>query len=308
MARLGLYIACCLLVACNSGDDQNERETIPSSFSKQFKAANLPYQLYDTALLNNDDTVTIREKTILYIPDSTQKQIFGSAKNIRLTPLVKLEQKGEENYYLVKAWSDRKKAALLFVLDASNNYRATLPFLVPDEKKETTQHSVIDESLVITKSIVERETGDVAAEGKEVLAYDPADKQFHLIMTDILNEESSEAINPIDTFKKTHPLAGDYYMNKKNLVAVRDGRYNNQLLVYMHTENKAGDCSGEFKGEFVVVDSKTAIYQQGGDPCALELKFSGNSVTVSEIKGCGNYRGLDCPLGGTFRKRPSSKK
>ena len=104
-------------------------------------------------------------------------------------------------------------------------------------------------------------------------------------------------------------LVGDYRIDKKNLVSVRDGRYPNQLLVYIHTENKAGDCKGELRGEFVMTSSTTAVYRQGGDPCVLNLTFKGNSVSIEEEKGCGNYRGLDCPLTGTFTMRkPASAK
>ena len=122
-------------------------------------------------------------------------------------------------------------------------------------------------------------------------------------MMDALNDNPSVLINPIDTFPKTNKLSGDYYFNKKSFVSVRDGRYNNQLLVYIHTENQTGDCIGQMKGEFLITSSTTAAYQQAGDPCVLNLSFKNNAVTINEVRGCGNYRGIDCDFSGTFTRK-----
>lgn len=312
MYRIGLAVLSCLLLACNGGDKQATKKNIESGsgpdFSHRFTAASLPYQLTDTALLNNSDTATLPATALAsFIPDTLTQRLFGKTARIRYTPLAKLEASGKDAHYVVKGTAGGKKAALLMVFDQIGNHGATVPFLVPDSKAATTQVSSIDQSLTITRSVTERTGGTVTGEGKEVLAWDAKEKKFSLIMTDLLNDNPDVLVNPLDTFSKTNPLAGDYYQNDKNLVAVRDGRYPNQILVYIHTENSAQDCIGELKGEFVLTGTTTAVYRQGGDPCVLALSFSGNKVTMNEERGCGNYRGLDCPLSGTFTRKRERK-
>lgn len=308
-----LFALLASFAACKDDDKKSENgdsEKDPTSLNSYFSEALPSYQLSDTTLLKTVDTTTIPAALVSsLIADSTKQNYFGKKASIKYQPLAKLVQKDKENYYVVKASAGQKRAAFLLVFDAKDEFGASYPLLLPDADKATTQLSGIDKRFTITKSTVLRNGTDVVGEGKEVVAYEPATKSFGLIMTDVLHDKPAVAVNPIDTFPKTNPWAGDYYLNKKNLVAVRDGRYLNQLLVYIHTENEAGDCTGQLKGEFITTSSTTAAYRQSGDPCVLNLTFKGNTVSMAEQTGCGNYRGLDCPLSGTFtRKKPQSVK
>lgn len=315
MYRIGLVVLGCLLLACSGNNDRNEEANtagdndLPAVFTKSFKEVPVPYQLTDTSLLKDEgkDTLSSRYLSPL-LPDSLKEQAFGQTTKIRYAPLAKFVEKDRNAYYVVKGSAGGRKAAFLLVFDKDGNYGSAMPFLVPDKKDATSQTSTIDKSFTITRSIMERSSGAVMGEGKEVLSYDGTEKRFSLIMTDMLNNDAAVLINPIDTFPKTHRLAGDYVKNKKNLVAIRDGRYENQLLVYIHTESSDGECKGELKGEFILTGSTTAVYRQGGDPCILGLTFTGNSVTLNEERGCGNYRGLDCPLEGKFTRKKDEKK
>ena len=300
------------LIACKNNDKENGKEGEAEStqgMSERFKEGTLPYQLSDTALLKNTDTARIAAETIApFIPDSIKNNYFGKGAKMSFAALAKFPSKNE-TYYVVKATAGQKKGAFLLVYDNENNFGASYPFLLPDADPNTSQASSIDKSLTISKTITQRTGPDVTGDGKEVVAYDSKEKAFSLIMLDLLNEEVNEIVSPIDTFPKTHKLAGDYYINKKNIISVRDGRYPNQVLVYVHTENKAGDCKGELRGEFLMTGANTAVYRQGGDPCVLNLTFKGNTVSIAEETGCGNYRGLDCPIEGTFTlKKPQSAK
>lgn len=308
---LGFVLFCAGLTACN--DDEKEKAANGSSsqgMTALFKEVKAPYQLTDTGLLKNTDTSSLPSANIApFIADSIKNKYFGKNAAIRYTALAKLSQKEKENYYFIKAFTRNKTAALLLVADNQNNFVASYPFLLPDANANTTQVSVIDKNFTLTKTVILRSGPDIVGEGKEVLAYDAATKSFSLIMTDALADNPAVLINPIDTFPRTNKFSGDYLQNKKNMVAVRDGRYANQLLVFIHTENEAGDCIGQMKGEFMMTSSSTATYRQGGDPCVLNLTFKGNTVSINEESGCGNYRGLDCQLAGTFtRKKPQAVK
>lgn len=314
MYRIGLVVLGCLLWACNGGKEKKsepegkEDGATHAGFSNRFKAVSLPYQLTDTALLNNKDTTSLPGSYMApLVQDSTLKKFFSKTTGIQYTPLAKVEAGSRESYYVVKASSGSRKAALLFVFDKNGNFGATTPFLVPDDNASTSQATSIDKSYAVTKGVTQRSEAGVSGEGKEVLAYDPKEKRFSLIMTDVLSDNPAVLVNPLDTFPKSNKLSGDYYRNKKNLVSVRDGRHPNQILVYIHTENSGGDCKGELKGEFVMTSSSTAVYRQGGDPCILGLTFAGNSVSLNEESGCGNYRGLDCPFSGKFTRKKEEK-
>lgn len=310
MYQIGFVLLCCVLLACKDKEPPKVKEEQGgfqfSNFADKFKAASVPYLLSDTGLLKNKDTSSISSGVVAsYVPDSIKKN-FGKG-TMKYMPLVKFQQKGKESYFLLKASTTGKTGALLLVFDKENNYSAMLPFLIPDADASTSQATTIDKSFTVSKNIVQRTAAGITAEGKEVWAYDAVEKKFSLIMTDLLNENPAVLINPIDTFRGANKFAGDYYLNKKNLLAIRDGRHPNQLLIYIHTENSEGDCKGELKGEALITSPATAAYRQGGDPCVLGLSFAGNTVTIKEESGCGNHRNLDCPLAGTFTRKKDKK-
>lgn len=310
MPRIVALLLCCTLAACKNGEAPGEKEPAAGfqfkKFTAAFKKADVPYSLNDTALLKGRDTTTILPADVAsFVPDSIKKSFGKSA--VKYVPLVWFQQKEKESYFIIKAGTTLKTIALLIVFDKDNNYGATLPFLIPDADPSTSQTSTVDKSFTVSKNIVQKSGTETTGEGKEVLAYDASKKGFTVILTDVLNETSATLVNPIDTFKGTGKFAGDYYLNKKNLVAIRDGRRLNLLLIYVHTENEAGDCKGELKGEALVTSASMAAYRLGGDPCVLGLSFAGNTVTLKEESGCGNHRDLDCPLAGTFSRKKAPK-
>jgi hypothetical protein len=311
-----VWILLLLLGFAACKDDDKKKETTTKADAQSggglasfFKEGSLPYQLSDTALLRNNDTASLPASLVAPLVADSLKKNFFDGENVRYTPLARFTQKGKDVYYVVKASGGGKKAALLLVFDKEKNFGASYPFLLPDANPNTSQTAVMDKNFTVTKTTTLRNGSEIAGEGKEVVAYDAGTKSFSLIMMDALNDNPAVLVNPIDTFPKKNKLAGDYFLNKKNLIAVRDGRYPNQLLVYIHTENETGDCIGQLKGEFILTTSTTAAYRQGGDPCVLNLTFNGNTVSMAEERGCGNYRGLDCPLTGSFtRKKTQSAK
>jgi hypothetical protein len=129
-------------------------------------------------------------------------------------------------------------------------------------------------------------------------------------MTDPLNDANLEVINPIDTLSRKRKYTGDYLKDKKNYISVRDSKYPNQLMFFIHMKSDDNDCDGELKGEMLVTSSTTAIYRQGGDPCVMSFSFSSNTVTVKEDEGCGSHRGLNCSFNGRYslKKESNSKK
>jgi hypothetical protein len=303
---IGILITAVLMVACSNDkqEQQKEKSFQYQEFSDQFKTVTAPYQLSDTALLNNKDTAQVRDKAFSdLMPDSVSNKLFGKNARVKYMPLGKMLVPGAETYYIVKAIAGSKKAALLFSFDKEHNFGAVFPFLIPDAEPSTIQLSIIDKAYSISRNVFRKLPNDIVAEGKDVYVYNNDARDFTLIMTDVLDERSEDLINPIDTFPALQKWTGDYIKDKRNIVSVRDGRKPNSLLVFIHFEKKKGQCNGELKGDAEMSGPNTAVYRQGGDPCVLQLTFTNNSVKLNEIEGCGSRRGLECSFDGTFKRK-----
>lgn len=310
MLRIGLMICCLVMVGCGNKEKEEESEEGGYSFEKfseRFKTITPPYQLSDSGLMNNKDTATLNFREFeSFIPDSIRTRLFGKGAKVRFVSLVQMKPSEETNLYLVKAVSGSKKAALM-VAYQDGEPKALFPFMVPDTDPTTTQHSAVDRSYVITKTISQKKPGSIIREGRDVYEFDASSQRFSLILTNPLNIENAEVINPIDTFPRRHKLSGDYTRDKKNFISIRDGRYANQLQVFMRLDKNNGACTGEIKGDLLLTSATTAIYRQSGDPCVLSFRFSGSSVRVKEDEGCGAHRGLDCVFDGSYQKKKEVK-
>lgn len=311
MHRVGFVLVCCIFWACSNskeGKAEQEKGFSYEGFAKLFPQGTVPYQLTDSGLNKQSDTTTIRSSEFAgFIPDSIKNKIFSKGSKIKYTPLAKIQVPKAETYFLVKAFSGSKKAALLVGFDEKGNYAVTFPFLVPDDDASTSQNTTIDKSYTISRNVTRKKNNEVVGEGKNVFVYNAEARQFSLIMTDALDEGNADIINPIDTLPRTRKFAGDYVKGKRNLVSIRDGRIANQALAFVHLEKNDGQCIGELKGEILFTSSTRAVYRHGGDPCVLEFAFTASTVTLKEVEGCGNHRGLDCTLEGSFTRKKEAK-
>jgi hypothetical protein len=318
MRRVCIFVLAAFLFACKDKKIKKSENQATSSgsvvehkdFTNAFTTNPLPYQLADTALLQDKDTSTINGMPFSdWIPDSTKNKIFGKSAKVKYMPLAKFENPKTGAFYIIKAESNRNKAAFLLSFDKKQQFGAIFPFLIPDNDKSTTQISSIDKAFSISRSVLRKQPDNVVAEGKDVYVYNSDNKQFNLIMTDVLDDQNAELINPIDTLSKKHKLTGDYIKDKKNIVSVRDGRKPNLLTVFVHIDNGNNDCSGELKGDAEITSPTTLIYRQAGDPCVLQFSFASSGVALKEMEGCGSHRGLECAFEGLFprKKEPKQK-
>ena len=307
MSRVLIFFLAFIFFACKSKKTPGEETRYSyEQFANSFKNASLPFQLSDTLLLKNKDTARAQGPFLSsFIAESNRNKIFGKGAKIKFVPLWKMSTPEGDQYFIIKGESKNKKAAFLAIFDKDQQLRASFPFLIPDNDASTTEVSNIDKSFSIIKSIYRKKPNQVMAEGKDVYVYDKETKKFVLVMTDPLDEKNIELVNPIDTLKKTHRLAGDYIKDKKNIVSVRDGRKSNLLTVFVHIE-KGTDCIGEVKGDATITSATAAVYQQAGDPCVMQLNFNGSSVSLKELEGCGSKRGLDCLFEGSFTRKKAA--
>ena len=182
-----------------------------------------------------------------------------------------------------------------------------MPVLQLDANPATQQFFVIDKRYTLSKNIIRKNQDGSISDGKNVYVLNEPAKSFLLIMTDALDEQAMELINPIESFSKKNKFSGDYVKSKSNLVSIRDNKKPDRMTFFVHFEKK-NNCVGELKGEAGFTAANTAIYHSSGDPCVLRFNFSSSSVTVTEMEGCGSHRGLDCVFEGTFPKKKEPKK
>src|SRR5688572_12844293 len=121
MKSLGFILITMVLLACNNSKQQAPEEEENSefnyeNFSARFQEVTLPYQLTDTVLLKNKDTTGIRNASFAAsIPDSIKQKLLGKTTGIKLIPIAKFRAPKAEEYYIIKAVSGNKQAAMLTV-------------------------------------------------------------------------------------------------------------------------------------------------------------------------------------------------
>jgi len=308
MIRFGWILL--LLVICSCGNRKEEEKDDDGfsyeGFSQGFRTLSTPYQLSDTGLLNLKDTTQIRSNGFAALmPDSLKSKWMGKGAKPKFYPVGRFAVTAKTNLYLVRVANANRRMALLYAFDG-DAFTAVFPFLIPDSDPSTSQLTAMDKAWTITKSVTQKKQSTVTGEGKDVYDYDAELKQFTLTLTNPLNSNVA-VINPIDTFPRKHKLSGDYVKDKKNYVSIRDGRYPNQLQVFIRLDQNSGACTGELKGDLLLTSGTTAIYRQGGDPCVMRFQFSGSKLTITEESGCGSRRGLDCSFDGSYARKKETK-
>lgn len=312
----GIAVLALFLAACG---DKKASVTTPEEmttrqFIESFPELSLPFNLEDTSVGKKaGDTATIPSLLVSrFIPDSVFAGEFGKKTKPEIFPIGRVSVKGDkaENYLLIKAITKTRQAAYILVYNSLDSFAAAMPLLDGRRAASTGYSASIDRRYTIAKTVLKRQPSGEILYTKEAFVFNP-EGVFTLILTESndVSLANRVIINPIDTFPATHKWAGDYRQDKKNFVSVRDGGSENEILAFIHFEKSGGDCVGELKGRFVFTSPNTARYSESGDPCVLELDFSGNTVTMKEERGCGVYRGIHCFFEGKYtRKKPSAKK
>jgi len=290
-----------------SGDDPVEI----TDFIEFFPTQEGPWQFGDTVLTKKQtDSLLISYKIFSqFVPDSFITKMVGKGVKPKFYPLANVQGEDKQHFLFSTIIASGKKAVLVAVFDKKNQFVTAMPVLVLDAAANTQQSVSINKRNTITKSVSRKNADESISQGQEVYDLDAGATSFALVMTDALDEKVTELINPIDSSSRKQKFTADYSNGKMNLVSIRDGRKDNQISFFVHFEKSNGECTGELKGEAMMVNATTAEYRVGGDPCILQFKFSANAVTLKEVEGCGAKRGLRCSFDGVYpRKKTVEKK
>lgn len=311
MNRLFLVLVSVLfLLSCGSEKKSLTDEQISTvgEFVESFPDIKLPLMIHDSSLVKKpNDSLRIADKLVKqFIPDTLYKRDFKGSKP-KFYGIGKATDNNGDFYVFIRVQSSNKKMAYILCFDKEKQFKAGTSLLGSSKKKDVSFEGGLDRKFIIYKNSYRNAKDGQYYYTRNAFVYNTAGT-FTLILkesNDIPEEE--EVYNPIDTVSTKMKHTGDYVLDKKNFVSIRDGSKPGRLLFFVHFE-KPGDCVGELKGELNMQDPKKGIYTQAGDPCSLELEFSSNAVRIKELKGCGNYRGIKCFFDGQYPKRAGKKR
>lgn len=309
---LSMFLAACLSCKQKKVSLTGDAPVSLTEFIEAFPEAKLPFLVQDTILGNkNLDSVPVSAKLVhQYVPDSVFAGNFPKGNKTKFHALGRVRVPEKETYLFLKASGGGHETVYLLCFDGKPRFRAATALLPLNAVSGGFAEGGMDRRYTILHNRFRRGADGQYQYRKNVHVFDTSGR-FILILT-----ESNETItpkelyNPIDTLPRKHKLSGDYVKDKSNIVSIRDARRANRISFFIHFESNGGECTGELKGEADLVKPNIALYQDMGDHCELEFTFSGTSVSIRELQGCGNHRGIKCFFEGSFtrKKEPAKPK
>lgn len=281
-----------------------------------FNQLALPFAVADTSLARAADTTTIGYEVFTqYVPDSALLPVAGKKPgSLTIHPVGKIEK--EDEIYLLATVTDGKKTSLLtYLFDKNKKYLNNL-LLLNSRGGDNYVRSVHINTEPTFLLVQEKTENNQYHYSKTGYAYSGENESFVEVINDSNEDEAKnkEIQNPIDTFAATNTHSGNYTVNKKNFIAIRDGSSAGSYLFFIHFEKGSGSnmCKGELKGTLKMVAENKAVFEQSGDPCVIDFTFKGNAVVVKERGKCGNHRGMTCLFDDSYKKKaiaaPKGKK
>jgi hypothetical protein len=299
------------LFSCKSGKKSlNSDEAITAEeFVESFPELKLPFALQDTILDNKlGDSALISAKLLQqFIPDTLYKKDFKGSKP-KFYAIGRAEDKNEDHYLLIKAATAAKQVAYIVCFDKDKLFKAGMPLVSNSTDRNVELEGSLDKKFTISRNRKKKTRDGQVYYSRNVYVYNNVGTFTLILMESNEVTEDTEVYNPIDSAAATFKWTGDYVKDKRNFITVRDGSKPNRLSFFIHFEKNNGECIGELKGEADVVQAATARYSAAGDPCSLEFRFENNKVSIAELSGCGNHRGIRCFFNDSYPKKASRAK
>jgi hypothetical protein len=308
-----LFLAA-LLFGCKAKKANLSGEALvkPSDFIAAFKPLSTPFTIADSNINKIADTILIA-KTVFtqFVPDSVLSQIIPSEKKATIKPIGSISKQNSKELYLLAAITQNKKTTInVFVFDKKNKFLAYKTLLSSIRDDDGYFHSVSisgEPTFLISKEKLNPQTKLLQFTR---IGWVYSNTGVFMVIVNDSNEDTkrnNEIINPIDTLPRKNKLSGDYAIDKKNFISIRDGKNANNYRFFIHIEKKDANCVGELKGDLKMNGASKGKYNQAGDACELNFSFEDREVTIKEGGSCGNRRGMDCTFNDTFIKKKESK-
>ncbi|HTF29494.1 MAG TPA: hypothetical protein VK625_11665 [Flavitalea sp.] len=300
-----------LLIACRqkktSLKDGQELEV--SDFIEFFPKAELPFRVADTNLLKKENDSMRIGNTVFaqFIPDSILKHDFGKTSKPLLYPLGRVTEKNKETYLFIKAVLGKKRVGYLACFNTESKFLSAIPLVRTGFDNSTNSFGFVDKKFQITTYREIKKANKETGYKKNVYFYNNSANNFMLISTEPNEDIIENVINPIDTLAKKNKFSGDYIINKRNFISIRDGKDNSNIMFFVHFEKDNATCNGELKGAARFISATVAQYKENDSPCTIQFDFKGNVVTMKEMEGCGSYRDIKCFFDGKYTRKKETK-
>ncbi len=276
-----------------------------------FQPLNLPYEVGDTLLRRKEGEASLIDYTLFtrFVPDSVLSRFFNKELKPKLHAIGKIKVPGQETYLFVRATAASRKALFILCFNKKDEFAAARPILYSDNEPGYSGLATMDAKYTLTVSHQRRGPDGQVLYKKDAYVYNDAGA-FTLIMTES-NEAATKTppiYNPIDTVSHKHKFTGDYAQDKRNIVAIRDGKDPSRILFFVHFEKDDGNCKGELKGVARFISPTIARYTSNGDPCTIDFSFTTASVSMKEIRVAANTGTLNAFSKGSIcdEKRPGA--
>lgn len=304
----GLLIAV-LFIACKHGIEKKSMKgdvpVVVKDFIDFFDKISLPVTFKDSLLTKKPNDSTMISSTVFsqFISDTVFHADFkGEMPNVYAIGQLKNGKK--ETYLLLKATHGKKQKLYVAVLNENDSFKTAYPMLSLNGGPGNETLSIDNKFNFTISSDTKGSDGTVYTVNK-VLAYNLG--TFMVILTDGLPAGVElPIINPIDTLPHKGKFAGNYAIDKRNLISIRDGVKPQQIKFFIHVE-KDKKASGELKGEATMLTADSAIYKADGDPCGLSIKFNDGNIDIVE-SNCGNRHDMGCTFDGRYIKQKEKKR
>ncbi|MBS1974710.1 MAG: hypothetical protein JST13_10185 [Bacteroidetes bacterium] len=277
-------------------------------FMESFEEVRAPYQVSDSIFGNqeNDSNLISYKIFTQFVPDTVITKHYPKGIKPKLYALTKLKADKKQDYLFCMAESSTKEVLYLLCFDKSNKFIASKVLFAYD--RHVNSFANIDSRYTITVTRQHKSPEGNLLYSKDAYMLNDAGS-FVLILTESNDAASrpGEIVNPIDTLPHKHKFSGDYVIDKKNFISVRDGKNASVFLFFVHFEKDGSTCNGELKGQAKFNSATGAQYHGNLDPCVINFSFSTNKVTIKEVEGCGNHRDIKCFFDGTFIKKKEPK-
>jgi len=289
----------------------NDEKVNISDFLEFFQPLKPPYQVTDTILKRKEPEASVINGRLFarFVPDSVTGKLFGKEGHPHLYAIGKVGVPDAEKYVFVKATAGNRRALFLLVFDKKDHFAAARPVIYTDNEIGVSGQVTMDAKYTVTIQHQRKASDGQLYYHRDAYIYN-GDAGLMLILTES-NESKPKIVpvyNPIDTLARKHKFSGDYAQDKRNIVAIRDGRDASRFQFFVHFEKNDGTCKGELKGEAKFIGPGVARYRAYSDPCAIEFTFIPEGVSLKELGGCGVHRDIKCFFEGYFEKRKTPKK
>src|SRR3954468_4917349 len=207
-----------------------------SDFFTAFHKLNLPYILADTSMKKAGHSTLISYDVLKQFVPDTALQTLAAKKpeSLKIHPVGKIENESEI-YLLVMVRDGKKTSLITYLFDKSKHYLNHL-LLLNNQADDDYVHSVninTEPTFLLTR---EKTQNNVYKYSKNGYAYSKENKGFVEVINDSNEDErkNNEIINPIDTLARKNKYSGDYTLDKKNFITIRDGNSGKNYIFFIH--------------------------------------------------------------------------